>query len=93
MIGWMLNIIVFTGIYYGNTWRARDFPFLSQLLFSPESNGTSYVIFNQTNILNEHGHLDPAKLEVEGVPYMAVSEISELLNLVASRIEALVHVR
>lgn len=58
-------------IYYGNIWRARDFPFLSQLLFTQGSNSTSYQVFNQTNILNENGKLDPAKLQVEGVPYMA----------------------
>jgi len=73
MIGYLLNIVVFMGIYYGNIWRARDFPFLSQLLFYPESNSTKYLVYNQTNILNEHGRLDPAKLEVEGVPYMAAT--------------------
>ena len=39
-IGYVLNIVVFLGLYYSNIWRARDFPFLSQLLFSPSSNST-----------------------------------------------------
>jgi hypothetical protein len=80
LIGYGLNLIVFSAIYYGNIWRARDFPFLSQLLFTPESNSTSYQIFNQTNILNKHGHLDPAKLEVHGVPYMAATFASYVLT-------------
>jgi hypothetical protein len=80
MIGWVLNLIVFSCLYYGNIWRARDFPFLSQLLFKPQSNGTSYEIFNQTTILDDRGYLDPAKLEVEGVPYMAATFASYVLT-------------
>jgi OPT oligopeptide transporter protein len=67
-------------IYYGNIWRAQDFPFLSQLLFTKDSNSTSYQIFNQTNVLNDNGYLDPAKLEVEGVPYMAATFASYVLT-------------
>ena len=80
MIGYFLNIIVFMGIYYGNIWRARDFPFLSQLLFTPESNSTEYKVFNQTRILDDKGFLDPDKLAVEGVPYMAATFASYVLT-------------
>jgi OPT family oligopeptide transporter len=80
LIGYVLCIVVFLGVYYGNIWRARDFPFLSQLLFSPTSNATSYVTYNQTLILDENGRLDPAKLEVQGVPYMAATFASYVLT-------------
>jgi hypothetical protein len=68
------------GIYYGNIWRAQDFPFLSQLLFSPASNATSYIVFNQTQVLDANGHLDEAKLAVEGVPFMAATFASYVLT-------------
>ncbi|KAM3084296.1 hypothetical protein ACMFMF_001653 [Clarireedia jacksonii] len=80
LIGYVLCILVFLGVYYGNIWRARDFPFLSQLLFSPTSNSTSYVTYNQTAILDENGRLDPAKLEVQGIPYMAATFASYVLT-------------
>ncbi|KUJ19163.1 OPT superfamily oligopeptide transporter [Mollisia scopiformis] len=80
MVGYCLNIAVFLGIFYGNIWRAKDFPFLSQLLFSPESNSTSYVTFNQTAVLNEHGVLDESKLATTGIPYMAATFASYVLT-------------
>ena len=80
MIGWLLCIVTFLGIYYCNIWRSQHFPFLSQLLFSPESNSTAYFVFNQTAILDAHGNLDPAKLAVEGVPFMAATFVSYVLT-------------
>lgn len=80
MIGWILNLAVFLGIFYSNIWRARDFPFLSQLLFSTESNSTKYVVFNQTSILDSTGHVDEAKLAVEGIPYMSATFASYVLT-------------
>ncbi|PQE24202.1 oligopeptide transporter protein [Rutstroemia sp. NJR-2017a BVV2] len=65
---------------YGNIWCTRDFSFLSQLLFSPTSNATSYIAYNQTLILDENGPLDPAKLEVQGIPYMAATYASYVLT-------------
>ncbi|RFU28658.1 hypothetical protein B7463_g7691, partial [Scytalidium lignicola] len=80
MIGYILNLAVFLGVFYGNIWRARDFPFLSQLLFSPQSNNTEYITFNQTAVLDSHGKLDEAKLAVEGVPYMAATFAAYVLT-------------
>jgi hypothetical protein len=68
------------GVFYGNIWRARDFPFLSQLLFSPTSNSTKYVVFNQSGVLDRICNLDEAKLAVEGVPYMAATFASYVLT-------------
>jgi hypothetical protein len=80
MIGYVLCLATFLGVFYGNIWRARDFPFLSQLLFSPQSNSTLYVTFNQSAVLDQYGKLDEEKLAVEGVPYMAATFASYVLT-------------
>ncbi|KAE8444125.1 hypothetical protein EG329_000813 [Mollisiaceae sp. DMI_Dod_QoI] len=72
-VGYVLCVGVFTGVYYGNIWRAQDFPFLSQLLFTGESNGTNFVTYNQTAILNSNGEVDPVLLAQQGLPYFAVT--------------------
>lgn len=81
LLGYILNILLFTTIYYRNIWRARDFPFLSQLLFSTHSNGTSYQVFNQSAILDNHGVVDQAKLLSDGIPYMSATFASFVLTL------------
>lgn len=60
-------------MYYGNIWRAKDFPLLSQLLFSPKSNSTHYVVYQQNAILDSQGIVDDAQVQQEGIPYMAAS--------------------
>jgi OPT family oligopeptide transporter len=65
-VGYVLCIVVFCGVYYGNIWRSQDFPFLSQALFSTESNSTVFVKYNQTLIL------DPDTFEVD---YDKVAEL------------------
>ncbi|KAK8090769.1 OPT oligopeptide transporter protein-domain-containing protein [Apiospora phragmitis] len=62
-----------SGMYYGNIWRAKDFPLLSQLLFSPKSNSTHYVVYPQNAILDAQGVVDDVQVEEEGIPYMAAS--------------------
>ena len=32
-IGIFLTYILMAGVYYGNLWRAKDFPFMSQAIF------------------------------------------------------------
>ncbi|KAK8118886.1 uncharacterized protein PG998_003512 [Apiospora kogelbergensis] len=73
IIGICLNVAVCLGMYYGNVWRAKDFPLLSQLLFSPQSNSTHYVVFKQNAILDSQGVVDDAQVKEEGIPYMAAS--------------------
>ncbi|KAK8868122.1 OPT oligopeptide transporter protein-domain-containing protein [Apiospora arundinis] len=73
IIGICLNVAVCLGMYYGNVWRAKDFPLLSQLLFSPKSNSTHYVVFQQNKILDADGVVDDLQVKGEGIPYMAAS--------------------
>ncbi|KAF2665474.1 OPT superfamily oligopeptide transporter [Microthyrium microscopicum] len=70
-VGYLLCIAVFTGVYYGNIWNALKFPFISQLLYTEESNGTNFVQFNQTAVLNEDMQIDMAKVAEQGLPYFA----------------------
>ncbi|KAI9845025.1 MAG: hypothetical protein M1838_001929 [Thelocarpon superellum] len=79
-IGYLLCIVVFMGVFYGNVWRAQDFPFLSQLLFSSASNATEYVQYNQTAILGPTNELDPSKLEAQGIPYFASTYVTYLIS-------------
>ncbi|KAH0360275.1 OPT superfamily oligopeptide transporter, partial [Aureobasidium melanogenum] len=62
-IGYIGCIILFMGLYYGNYWRAQDFPFLAQVLFTGESNGTYYAEYNQTLILNSKMEIDQTLLD------------------------------
>ncbi|EEU35815.1 uncharacterized protein NECHADRAFT_34981 [Fusarium vanettenii 77-13-4] len=71
LAGYIICIFLFLGVYYGNVWQARDFPFLSQLLFSQNSTSSNYVVYNQTEILNDENVLLPSALETEGIPFFA----------------------
>ncbi|EIW85092.1 OPT oligopeptide transporter [Coniophora puteana RWD-64-598 SS2] len=73
-IGYVLCMVVFIGIFYGNVWQAQNFPFLSQLLFY--ENGT---IYNQSLILNANYEVDPTLLAEQGLPYYASTWVIELL--------------
>ena len=80
LFGYILCICVFMGIFYMNIWRAQDFPFLSQLLFTTKSNGTFYDQYNQTALLNSDNVLDPEALDTLGIPYFASTYASYILT-------------
>ena len=80
LAGYVLCIIVFLGVYYMNTWRARDFPFLSQSLFSGDSNGTHFDMYNQTALLDEKNVLNPAQIDLLGIPYFASTYLAYILT-------------
>jgi hypothetical protein len=72
-IGYILCIVLFMALWYGNVWRAQDFPFLSQVLFTAESNGTYWAEYNQTAILNADNTINQEKLDAYGLPYMTAT--------------------
>ena len=72
-VGYVLCVVVFVAAFYGNLWDARKFPFLSQLLFTGDSNGTNYVQFNQTAILNENMEVDYSLLAQQGLPFFTTT--------------------
>ncbi|KAJ5751908.1 hypothetical protein N7520_008825 [Penicillium odoratum] len=69
-IGYIIWYPAMLGLYYSNTWNAKDFPFMSTSLFS--SNGTT---FTTTSILNSKGTIDDAKLEAVGIPHLTSSTV------------------
>jgi hypothetical protein len=71
MTGYILSIGIYMGLYYTNTWKARSFPFISPLMFSQRSTSHKYVTYNQTRILDKRYHVDPVKLQKEGLPYLS----------------------
>jgi OPT family oligopeptide transporter len=67
-------------LFYNNVWKAQSFPFLSQLLFSQESNSTQYVKFNQSAILDDSGVVNETLLMEQGVPYLSATFASYVLT-------------
>jgi OPT family oligopeptide transporter len=80
LVGYFLCIAVFMGVYYGNVWNAKQFPFLSQLLFTEKSNSTHYVQYNQTAILNSRMEVDRTLIGKQGLPYFASTFASYILS-------------
>jgi hypothetical protein len=67
-------------LYYTNTFRAQDFPFLAQQLFDGSSNSTNFVIYNQTQVLNADFEIDQALLSEIGTPFLTASYIGYLIT-------------
>ncbi|KAJ5621609.1 peptide transporter MTD1 [Penicillium herquei] len=70
---WIAYVIwypVMLGLWYGNAWRAKDFPFMSTSLFA--SNGST---FSTTSILDSNGIVDDAKLDATGLPWLTSSTV------------------
>jgi OPT family oligopeptide transporter len=91
-VGFISCILLFIGLYYGNVWRAQDFPFLSQLLFSQSSNSTMFVVYNQTAILDANKELDPILLDAIGLPFFTATTASYILTTNLSIGATLLHV-
>ncbi|KAH8674513.1 oligopeptide transporter [Tricladium varicosporioides] len=79
-IGFILCMVLFVSLYYGNIWNAQQFPFLSQQLFSRESNSTMFAVFNQSLILDANNELSTTALETAGIPFFATTNASYLLT-------------
>ncbi|GAB7362576.1 hypothetical protein MBLNU230_g2891t1 [Neophaeotheca triangularis] len=79
LVGYLLCIVVFSGVFYGNVWSSRDFPFLSQLLFTAESNGTAYVRYNQSEILGPGNTVLPDLVQQQGLPWFTGTWLTYLL--------------
>ena len=79
-IGICFTYILMAGVYYGNLWRAKDFPFMSQAIFVSVmplllrsvltdvhcSQAADGSQYNQTALLT-NGKFDPVKFEQLGV--------------------------
>ena len=79
-IGFVICTALYIGLYYGNIWRALDFPFLSQELFSQTSNSSVFVVYNQSSILDANNELDTNALSIAGIPFFATTNAAALLT-------------
>jgi len=90
--GYMLCIVVFMGIYYGNIWESKNFPFLSQLLYDGSvSNATAFAEYNITNILNAKNEIDPVALQANGIPYLTGTYVAYLITTNMGSTATIVH--
>ncbi|CZR52285.1 related to peptide transporter [Phialocephala subalpina] len=80
LIGTIGCVIIYMGIYYHNTWRAMDFPFLSQQLYNSDSNFTFYDIYNQTLILNPDQTINDTLVDTNGIPWLAGTYVVSLIT-------------
>ncbi|PKX90429.1 OPT family oligopeptide transporter [Aspergillus novofumigatus IBT 16806] len=69
-IGYVIFYPVMLALYYGNTWSAKSFPFMSTSLFN--SNGKQ---FSTTSILSNQGTIDYDKLKQVGIPHLTSSTV------------------
>ncbi len=90
-IGYIGCTILFMGLYYGNIWRAQDFPFLSQFLFDSSSNSSNFVTYNLTTIFNSDFIVDDAAVAAHGIPWMTASYIGYLITSNAGLTATFVH--
>ncbi|KAH8099561.1 OPT oligopeptide transporter [Cristinia sonorae] len=77
-IGIFLTYILMAGVYYGNLWNAKAFPFMSQAIFA--SDGSQY---NQTALLKDgrfdpeaYAKLGPAWFSATNALYLITSNLS-----------------
>ncbi len=79
-IGYLCCVVLFMGLYYSNTWRSQDFPFLSQLLYDSSSNSTSFAPYNISLILTPNNEIDNTALEANGIPWLTGTYIGYLIT-------------
>ncbi|TVY27147.1 Oligopeptide transporter [Lachnellula hyalina] len=91
LIGYILCIVLFMGIYYGNIWRSQDFPFMSQLLYDTSSNSTVFAEYNLTAILTPENFIDQAGLKANGIPYLTGTYVAYLITTNMGCTATLVH--
>jgi hypothetical protein len=91
MIGYFGGIALSIGLYYSNTWRSKDFPFMSQLLFDGSSNATQWNTYNQTTIFNPDFTINNDLVEAQGIPYLTGTYIAYLITSNAGLTATIVH--
>jgi hypothetical protein len=79
-VGYLGCIVFFMGLYYSNTFRSQDFPFMAQQLFDGSSNGTVYTVYTQADILNSQFEIDAGLLAAKGTPFLTGSYLGYLIS-------------
>jgi len=73
-IGIFLTYILMSAVYYGNLWKAKDFPFMSQDIFA--ENGS---VYDQTALLS-NGRFNATKYEELGPAYFSATNALYLIT-------------
>ncbi|KAH9833277.1 OPT oligopeptide transporter [Rhodofomes roseus] len=73
-IGIFLTYILMSAVYYGNLWKAKDFPFMSQDIFA--ENGS---VYDQTALLSD-GKFNATKYEELGPAYFSATNALYLIT-------------
>ncbi|KZT11134.1 OPT oligopeptide transporter [Laetiporus sulphureus 93-53] len=73
-IGIFFTYILMAGVYYGNIWKAKQFPFMSQAIFA--ENGSQY---DQTALLTD-GKFDATKYAELGPAYFSATNALYLIT-------------
>ncbi|KAI8648228.1 hypothetical protein NCS57_01490700 [Fusarium keratoplasticum] len=90
-IGYLGGIVISMGLYYSNIWRAKDFPFMSQLLYDGSSNTTSSNPYNETAIMNPDFTVNNKAVDEAGLPYLTATYVNYLITSNAGLTATLVH--
>ncbi|KAL6916710.1 hypothetical protein ACHAPO_011688 [Fusarium lateritium] len=90
-IGYLGGIVLSIGLYYSNTWRAQDFPFMAQLLYDGSSNSTNYVPYNETSIMNPDFTVNNEAIDKAGLPHLTATYVNYLITSNAGLTATLVH--
>ncbi|KAH9931204.1 OPT oligopeptide transporter [Amylocystis lapponica] len=86
-IGIFLTYILMSAVYYGNIWKAQQFPFMSQAIFA--ENGSQY---DQTSLLDANGKFDPTAYAELGPAYFSATNALYLITSNLSLGAVLTHV-
>ncbi|EEU33548.1 uncharacterized protein NECHADRAFT_105765 [Fusarium vanettenii 77-13-4] len=90
-LGYLGGIAISMGLYYSNIWRAKDFPFMSQLLYDGSSNTTSSNPYNETAIMNPDFTVNNNAVDEAGLPYLTATYVNYLITSNAGLTATLVH--
>ncbi|KAI0480752.1 oligopeptide transporter [Xylariaceae sp. FL0804] len=73
--GTCMCIIVFCGVYFGNVWNAKQFPFLSQTIFPNNTTfaDVGYVQWNQQFVIGPDNKINETALDLIGLPWFATT--------------------
>jgi hypothetical protein len=80
MVGYLMSIGFYIGLFYTNVYNARSFPFLSPLMFSDYSTSQKYVTYNQTAILDRDYRVDESLLKSQGLPNLTTAHAFGMIS-------------
>ncbi|KAI5458943.1 OPT oligopeptide transporter protein-domain-containing protein [Mariannaea sp. PMI_226] len=90
-IGYLGGVILSMGLYYSNIWRAKDFPFMSQLLYDGSSNTTTHIPYDEQAVINSDFTVNITAVDQHGAPFLTATYINYLITSNAGITATIVH--